>query len=181
MQTGDELIVELVGTDYQSCVLSIVSFPASNGRVGLVRPDLDCTTGSPNWSLGLRSYVPEPGFTGVDSFEYNVQDEDSNFSLQATVVINVTAAVPPVSAPTLMEQTSSISNQLESVWSWDAKAEIWDFYITKFANTPGINTLPNLEAGKGYWMKLDQDASLLYEGNLYDLASGWNLIGWLGN
>ncbi len=48
-------------------------------------------------SAGVITYTPAADFTGSDSFEYTVEDDDAAVSSQATVNITVT---PPNSAPT---------------------------------------------------------------------------------
>jgi len=47
-------------------------------------------------------------------------------------------------------------------------------------SAPEASDLASLEKGKGYWIKVSEDCTLIYGGNTYNLKAGWNLIGWLG-
>ena len=49
---------------------------------------------------GSFSYLPQPGFTGTDSFSYRLSDGSSNSKL-AAVTLRVTAAATPSAAPVL--------------------------------------------------------------------------------
>jgi hypothetical protein len=33
---------------------------------------------------------------------------------------------------------------------------------------------------RGYWVNVNGICDLTYEGHIYQLQEGWNLIGWLG-
>ena len=61
----------------------IITSPAGNGLLSV------------NPVNGEITYTPDPGFTGVDTFEYEVCDDDSECDT-ATVTITVTANQPPV-------------------------------------------------------------------------------------
>ncbi|MDP6782436.1 MAG: hypothetical protein QGG56_02530 [Dehalococcoidia bacterium] len=38
----------------------------------------------------------------------------------------------------------------------------------------------HLVAGRGYWIHVTEDVTLVSGGGSYSLHAGWNLIGWLG-
>ena len=172
------IVLDLLGTIHGDCGLFFGSNPASNGTLELTADASEYTLGSPNSVTGSRLYTPDPGFSGVDSFTYWVYDQYSNTSELAAVTITVSSTVSV--GPTVVAATSSIADELNVAWGWDPSAQAWMFYSPAFAHLPGTNTLTNFETGKGYWINVERDISLLYGNNLYDLVAGWNLIGWLG-
>ncbi len=44
---------------------------------------------------------------------------------------------------------------------------------------PGSNTLTLLHRGRGYWINVREECTLVYGNNTYYLDEGWTLIGWL--
>lgn len=91
--------------------------------------------------------------------------------ISATTLLTVLAQVTPAQA---ME---GIAEKLVRVWGWDAEAQEWRLYDPA---APEVSDLAKLEKGKGYWIKVTEDCTLIYGGNVYSLKKGWNLIGWLG-
>ncbi len=55
---------------------------------------------------GTFTYVPDTGFTGIDTFTYKVRDPEFNESLVATVTIIVNAAVPSPAAAVLVARSA---------------------------------------------------------------------------
>ncbi|GAG39993.1 unnamed protein product [marine sediment metagenome] len=76
-------------------------------------------------------------------------------------------------APTVAGAVTSISAELVRMWGYAAGQ--WQMYDP--ADTAGSD-LASLVAGRGYWVKVDADITLIYGGNSYSLTAGWNLIGW---
>jgi len=72
--------------------------------------------------------------------------------------------------PTPVEEAlSTISNDLVRVWSYcDGE---WTMYDPV---DPLGSTLTGLVRGRGYWIKVSDDCTLIFR----DLAPGWNNIGW---
>ncbi|GIE97951.1 Ig-like domain-containing protein [Paractinoplanes rishiriensis] len=51
---------------------------------------------------GTVTYTPDPGFTGTDTFTYEVVDEDGNVA-QASIIVTVRPTSPPVTEPPVTE------------------------------------------------------------------------------
>ena len=90
----------------------------------------------------------------------------------ATADLKVTKA-----AITVATALKSIEAKYEKVWGFDAATQSWKVYDPA---APEVSDLASLEQGKGYWIKVSEDCTLIYGGNTYNLKAGWNLIGWLG-
>jgi len=80
---GDQLNYSIAG--------GFPTVATSNGSVGL---DYNSA-----FSLDHAIYTPNPGFSGVDSFQYQVNDNQGNTSLPATVTITVSPVSPDNHAP----------------------------------------------------------------------------------
>lgn len=79
----------------------------------------------------------------------------------------------------IAQALSSIKGKYPVVFGWDAPKAEYLFYIP---DTPDeVNTLKELEKGKGYWIMVTEATTLVYKAHRYSLAEGWNLIGWLGD
>jgi len=83
-----------------------------------------------------------------------------------------------VSIPYILENNSVeniFDDKVESVWSYDN--DIW------YVWTPGLGgTLTTIEPKKGYWVAVDEDKIITFEGtesinHTIPLHNGWNLIG----
>ena len=68
--------------DDEPLVVDVVTPPA-NGRIGAI---IGCTSAPGNCEV---PYIPDPGFAGVDTFEYTVTDSTPDVSNVATVTVNV--------------------------------------------------------------------------------------------
>jgi hypothetical protein len=72
---------------------------------------------------------------------------------------------------------SSISGKYASVWAYIDNS--WNVYDP--AN-PGFSELMNMEAGRGYWIEMNESATLVISGstpsNSVSLINGWNLVGY---
>jgi len=106
-----------------------------------------------------------------------------------------TMVVPPASAGTYVvtandlggaelsgtfDVTESTANQLASIMSslvivWGYTAPEWEMYHP--ADPAGSNLL-SLLPGRGYWLNVIDDCTLVHGNNSYDLYMGWNVIGW---
>ena len=101
----------------------------------------------------------------------------------ATGAQTITARVATVNAttsfsigeapPTVASAMTSISAQLIRVWGY--AAGVWEMYDP--ADVPGSD-LAALTAGRGYWVKVTEDVTLIFGGNTYDLTAPWYLLGW---
>lgn len=86
-----------------------------------------------------------------------------------------------VAAPlpeTIAEQLAGLAESLALVWGYDARTKTWLAYDP--LAPAEVSTLKALERAKGYWVKVARDISFSYHGQGYDLAAGWNLVGWVG-
>ena len=102
----------------------------------------------------------------------------------ATVTATVGTAAPQTANFTITAAAVSVSTGLKSiegkytkVWGFDATTQSWKLYDV---SAPEVSDLASLEQGKGYWIQVTEDCTLIYGGHTYDLKAGWNLIGWLG-
>ena len=78
--------------------------------------------------------------------------------------------------PPVAEGLASIDDNLVMVWGFDDGE--WAYYNPGLP--AGMNTLETLRVGRGYWVNVNGICDLTYEGHIYQLQEGWNLIGWLG-
>ena len=76
---------------------------------------------------------------------------------------------------TMAEQLFTISGKYEAIWGVEAPTQEWRVYAPSM---PEISDLTLLEKGKGYWIKVKKDCTLVWEANSWHLYKGWNLIGW---
>ena len=80
--------------------------------VAAITDDVDHGTLNP-LADGSFSYTPDPGFTGTDAFEYQMQDASGNLSDPVKVTLEVLSGSGPVAVPdtfaALSDQTLSIS------------------------------------------------------------------------
>ena len=94
---GTPVTVTLAGSDIESCELGFaVTVPPANGTTGGFSSQ-PCTPGSPNDDSATVVYTPNSGFTGSDSFSYQVTD-GSGATATATVSITVGATNSPPTA-----------------------------------------------------------------------------------
>ena len=79
-----------------------------------------------------------------------------------------------------------ISNDINSVWTYDAASDQWFVYRPGKENT---SNLKEINPGWGYWVMAYNDTELIIGGDLYnpavtppgrELKKGWNLIGYYG-
>jgi hypothetical protein len=102
-------------------------------------------------------------------------------SRTATCTFEVTGTVTPTPTPvptptstgtTVQSQTASISSHLVRVWGYSGGT----WYMYDPADAVGSD-LSTLTSGKGYWINVNADCTLVYGGYSYALSTGWNLIG----
>jgi len=88
---GTPLPVTLSGSDIETCELSFsVVTPPANGSLGAIG-DQPCTPGSPNQDGASVTYTPAAGFSGTDTFTYQVADGTAR-SNPATATITVSSS-----------------------------------------------------------------------------------------
>jgi hypothetical protein len=119
---------------------------------------------SPLGDFTLAASVPgvQPGSRVVAA--------ESGVSTLATTFFVVTQA-----PETVKTALASIMDQLVIVWGFvDGE---WLFYDP--ADAAGSD-LGGLVKGSGYWVNVSAAVDLIFGGNSYSLADGWNNIGWLG-
>jgi hypothetical protein len=73
-----------------------------------------------------------------------------------------------------------IWDKVTAIWGYDDDTGSWVFYDKN--GLPFLNSLNNLHSLKGYWIKMDDYASLpvngFFDSNIIQLRTGWNLIGY---
>lgn len=71
-------------------------------------------------------------------------------------------------------------DKFASIWEYNTQLNKW-FRYDRFG-PPFLNDLSELHAGKGYWLVMDEEASLRISGQFHDAAApiyaGWNLVGY---
>ena len=95
-------------------------------------------------------------------------------SISATSSFTVTAA-----AATPATALAGIAGKYTRVWHYDAAdtADHWKLYDP--AVPPSLNDLTVLVKGKGYFIYVTENVTLIYKGFSYPLVGGqWNLVGW---
>ncbi|MBC7238101.1 MAG: C1 family peptidase, partial [Chloroflexi bacterium] len=77
-----------------------------------------------------------------------------------------------------------IQDALGEVYTWDAVNSRWQRYMPSVP--PYVNTLTQVTAAQGLWIKMDEEALLSVRGRprhgqSIDLVPGWNLVAYPGN
>jgi hypothetical protein len=105
---GTPVSVTLQGGDAAACNLTFTTTTPASGSLSALA-DQPCAPGSPNNDTATITYTPTSGFTGTDSFQYQVND-GTNVSSLATATITVQA--PPVdsTAPIASDVTASTTS-----------------------------------------------------------------------
>lgn len=144
-------------------------------------------TYTPNAPLGLRrriasarrcsAFLVAIGVLGALLARPGLADQQitlrTGWNLVAVSVVPANSAVATVLDPIIA------SGRFLAVWSYDAQTATW----SRYPSTPGVPTITNLEAGKGYWLKLTSQTSL----TIAEAATGtppapttlypsWNLV-----
>ncbi len=95
IEAGQPAEIVLSATDAQECeLLFAVVAPPLHGSVGQPTAET-CIPGSPNQDRARVTYVPAPGFTGMDSFVYRASD-GTNDSDPALVSVTVSPMGGPI-------------------------------------------------------------------------------------
>ncbi len=75
---------------------------------------------------------------------------------------------------------SSVAGKYDSVWTYGATTEQWRRYVV--GAPPFLNDLGKMESGVGYWIMMNQPATLIVQGTppatAISLKTGWNLVGY---
>lgn len=80
----------------------------------------------------------------------------------------------------IAQQLASVGSSLLLVITFDPRdsSDPWKLYDP--SAPPFANDLTQLEAGRGYWVKVSAPGAISYGGNTYPLSTGYNLVGWRG-
>jgi len=75
---------------------------------------------------------------------------------------------------------SSADGKYDSVWTYDSTAGQWSKYVVGIP--PFLNDLDRMESGVGYWIMMNQPATLIAQGtpssSAIPMKTGWNLVGY---
>jgi hypothetical protein len=92
--------ITLGGLDLDTCDLTFsVVTPPAHGMLGAI-VDAACAAGTPNSDSATVLYTPAAGFSGSDSFTFEVNDGSNDSPLPGTVSITVNAPPVPTATPT---------------------------------------------------------------------------------
>jgi hypothetical protein len=70
-----------------------------------------------------------------------------------------------------------LGTNLVRAWGFNAATQTWRMYDPALAV---VSDLTELKRGQGYWIKINFDTPVTIGADVFTLAAGWNLIGWLG-
>ncbi len=129
-------------------------------------------------SIGTYTFASQPLTNARGAFTYTFTVPGlapGSTAVRAADGANTASAffIIEEAAETIQEQLITISNKLVRVWGYSNGT----WYMYDPADEAGSN-LATLTAGKGYWINVTEDCTLIYEGYSYALTAGWNLIGW---
>ena len=92
---GTAVTISLTGTDVDTCELTFATFTLpTSGVLGSLGNAACVASGAGGTDTATVVYTPNPGFTGTDSFTYQVSDLTGQ-STPATVTITVNPPAPP--------------------------------------------------------------------------------------
>jgi hypothetical protein len=117
-------------------------------------------------NLSQEIQVAALGFAGSDLVSVATPIEKVFSLLDLTLPKAVKAA----------EALSQIKGSF-TCWAYDAISQKWICYDS--AALEYVNDLYCLISGQGYWIKVEQEQSLVYKDYSCYLRKGWNLIGWI--
>ncbi|MEG3755583.1 VCBS domain-containing protein, partial [Psychromonas arctica] len=138
VDTGSSVELDLLSNDTGNGLsINSISDP-DNGTITLVN--------------GVATYIPDDGYTGIDSFTYDVIDENGNVSNTATGYVTVTHASPDGIIDSTIDETDSTTtdeavdgNETDS----DTTNEPVDSNETEGQNIEGTGNADTLEGGAG--------------------------------
>ena len=118
----------------------------------------------------ITIFCSTPAFAGVIETEISL---NKGWNMISTWINPVNTSISSILA--------SIEGRYSSVWAYDAVSSEWQYFIPNNPSYP--NTLNSIEAGKGYFINMNTEASLKISGNRLlntdiPLYMGWNLIGY---
>lgn len=104
----------------------------------------------------------------------------------------ISLPVTPTTWTSLPDTLASVDGKVDRIWTYDAHLGEWRVYNT---DPEVASDLTYLEAGRGYWIDMNQAGTLVGSGTLYEqlvpsgntpstqlpqvqLAEGWNMIGY---
>ena len=127
---GTPVAVTLSGSDVETCELGFnVTTQPANGTIGGFSSQ-PCTAGSPNRDSATVVYTPDPGFSGTDSFSFQVTD-GSGATSTATITVNVSGSNTPPSASDVSATTQAGDPVTVTLSGSDAETCELDFAVTQ--------------------------------------------------
>ena len=158
--------VDFTGSGYAGYTTMTVNFTRPGGTAFIIQTVPSVIVSD---SLGNVSGSLVLPASGTGTATVTVDDGTTSKSVDFTVK----KAVETVSSALV-----GIEGDFTIVWTFDATTQTWMKYDPA---APSVSDLSKLEKGKGYWIHLDSATTLVFGPGIYDLAAGWNLIGWLGS
>ena len=63
------------------------------------------------------------------------------------------------------------------MWTFDNATKVWSFFDPRPAFAD-VNTITGVQPGLVFWINLVFDQTVILNGRLRNLNSGWNLVSW---
>ncbi len=118
------------------------------------------------------------GFTAEVLIPGTVAVGGTTVTVTQGAVVEIATFTVTTAPANVATQLAPLGTNLVRVWALDAATQTWNLYDP--AAPAGINTLPNLVAGQGYFMKVTTAQILVVGAFSYNLSAGWNIVGWRG-
>lgn len=159
----------------------ILHISAKNPSEMIIEQNIDDTSFIPNNNLDanrayywrVRSVKGNTKGKWSSIWKFNTGNSGSGGSSDSTTAISYNKGWNLVSIP-----RKETDQSFEDLYSNNIISSIYSFEATYTTKSPGEKLSP----GKGYWIKLDTDQKVVFEGSSLEslnlsLESGWNLIG----
>jgi uncharacterized protein YjiK len=117
------------------------------------------------------------GLKSTDTCLVEVMETEQTYLITLNSSWNLISLCTQPSDMNIEALLDSIIDKVISVWAYENGS--WQVYDP---NNPDFSDLTTMEAGRGYWVNMNETATLTISGstpsNSIDLSTGWNLVGY---